>query len=143
MPKISLHFPTATQIPILDVRIGGKDIFQLPSNLDVTSSILSKHHRALTIHHSVLETGRRRLEVVGKVREGNSVPWAPWRSTTSSSTGTTLPIPQLNWRQQKDAPIYGPFCASYIAVVFLKPQVYKSGTCNQKPVNYRFEFRPN
>lgn len=70
----------------------------------MTSSILSKHHRALTIHHSVLGTGRRRLEVVGKVRKVNSVLRAPWRFTTSSSTGTTLPIPQLNWQHKKMLP---------------------------------------
>lgn len=105
MPKISLHFPTATQILILDVRIRGKDTSQLPRNLGVTSSILSKHHHALTIHHSMLGKGRKKLEVVGKMRKGNSMHGAPWRSTMSSSTGITLPIPQLNWQQQKDAPI--------------------------------------
>ena len=53
------------------------------------------------------------------------------------------PIPQLNGKQHKDAPIYDPVCASYRTVAFLKLQVHKPGTRNRKSADYRFKFRSN
>lgn len=124
----------------------GKDTSQLPLNLDVTSSILSKHHRPCfpSITLCCWQAGRDwRL-------------WERWGKRQLSASGSTeLPqIPQLAW----PCPSYSGTRDNTKVPPHLRLMlgqkttsrgfswscyVCKSGTRDQKLVNYRLKFGPN